>query len=174
MERDDFCQRILKARMSDHCLPKAPIHGDVRTYKPEGEAKYADLVSAGFPCQARPAHWSARFAVSFQNISKSFDRLFLMFVPIFLKILICAGIVCGGQSERDGGSENVPASGNISDLGFASTCARSSGCWWLWQSFVIISYSEASPALGERQCDSIAIFRLPYCFQCLGEGPSLW
>lgn len=64
--------------MEEGCLDKAPIHGDVKSYSPKGEAKYAEAIAAGFPCQARPAHWSARFAML---LSKSFDRL--LFVNFF-------------------------------------------------------------------------------------------
>jgi DNA (cytosine-5)-methyltransferase 1 len=44
VEIDPFCQKILKKR-----FPNAIIHGDIKTYN--GEAKEADIVTGGFPCQ---------------------------------------------------------------------------------------------------------------------------
>ena len=52
VEFDEFCQSILEARMADGCLPKCPIHGDVRTYSIEGKAAQAEALLAGWPCQA--------------------------------------------------------------------------------------------------------------------------
>ena len=48
-EIDRRCNRVLRARMQDGSLPKAPIHDDVRTLKslPTG----CQLLFGGFPCQ---------------------------------------------------------------------------------------------------------------------------
>lgn len=55
VEWDDYCQRVLAARIADGLIPSAPIFGDVREFVQSGAAEqyrgFADVVSAGFPCQ---------------------------------------------------------------------------------------------------------------------------
>ena len=55
VEWDDYCQRVIAARVRDGLLPAAPIFGDVREFAQSGAADeyrgFADVVSAGFPCQ---------------------------------------------------------------------------------------------------------------------------
>ena len=51
VERDPFCKRILKARMTEGSLDQCPIYDDVTTFVPTGPAAAAAAVSAGWPCQ---------------------------------------------------------------------------------------------------------------------------
>ena len=55
VEWDDYCQRVIAARIRDGILPDAPIFGDIKTFISEGyAASYQDMVdvlTAGFPCQ---------------------------------------------------------------------------------------------------------------------------
>ena len=55
VEWDQYCQRIIAARIRDGMLPGAPIFGDVREFIQSGAAAeyrgFADVVTAGFPCQ---------------------------------------------------------------------------------------------------------------------------
>lgn len=55
VEWDDYCQRIIAARVRDGLIPAAPIFGDVREFAQSGAAEqyrgFADVVTAGFPCQ---------------------------------------------------------------------------------------------------------------------------
>lgn len=50
-ENDEYCQKVLKARMADGALDKAPIHDDVRTLTGKEVVLEAgvDIISAGFP-----------------------------------------------------------------------------------------------------------------------------
>ena len=52
MEYNAFCQEVLKARMADGALDKAAVHGDVCSYEVDGEALRAEILLAGWPCQA--------------------------------------------------------------------------------------------------------------------------
>lgn len=54
VERDPFCQTILRTRMMEGALEQAPIHGDIRSFRPSGPALAAETMTAGFPCQAGP------------------------------------------------------------------------------------------------------------------------
>lgn len=56
VERDEFCVSVLKARMADNALPTCKICDDVTSYRPVGPALDAEVVTAGFPCQA--SHFS--------------------------------------------------------------------------------------------------------------------
>lgn len=54
VEFDDYCQRVLRARIDDGHLPGAPIFGDVRAFIRDGYAAsytgLVDVLTAGFPC----------------------------------------------------------------------------------------------------------------------------
>jgi DNA (cytosine-5)-methyltransferase 1 len=55
VEYDDYCQRVIRQRITDGILPVAPIFGDVRQFLESGAAAeyrgITDVVTAGFPCQ---------------------------------------------------------------------------------------------------------------------------
>lgn len=51
VECDQFCQKVLRARMEEGCLPKVGISPDVSTFSPKGQQKRAKAICAGFPCQ---------------------------------------------------------------------------------------------------------------------------
>ena len=55
VEFNDYCQRVIRARIDDGILHNAPIFGDIRTFLSEGYAAaytgLVDVVSGGFPCQ---------------------------------------------------------------------------------------------------------------------------
>jgi DNA (cytosine-5)-methyltransferase 1 len=55
VEYNDYCQRVIAARIKDGILPNAPIFGDVNIFNSEGYAAaytgMVDVVTGGFPCQ---------------------------------------------------------------------------------------------------------------------------
>ena len=55
VEWNDYCQRVIRQRIIDGLLPRAPIFGDVRAFVSNGYATayqgMVDIVTAGFPCQ---------------------------------------------------------------------------------------------------------------------------
>lgn len=55
VEWDDYCQRLLGARIDGGYLPNAPIYGDIRAFISDGYARayqgMVDVITAGFPCQ---------------------------------------------------------------------------------------------------------------------------
>lgn len=52
VECDEFAVSVLQARQKDGLIPECGITHDVVSYKPDSAALDADLLSAGFPCQA--------------------------------------------------------------------------------------------------------------------------
>jgi len=55
VEFNEYCQKVLRARIKDGILDEAPIFGDIRAFISEGYARayqgMVDVVSGGFPCQ---------------------------------------------------------------------------------------------------------------------------
>ena len=55
VEQNDYCQRVIAARIADRILPDAPIFGDIRAFIRDGYAAsyqgMVDVLTAGFPCQ---------------------------------------------------------------------------------------------------------------------------
>lgn len=55
VEWDEYCQQVIAARIADGYLRPAPIFTDVREFLESGAAAeyrgFADVVTAGFPCQ---------------------------------------------------------------------------------------------------------------------------
>ncbi|KKN12776.1 hypothetical protein LCGC14_1013150 [marine sediment metagenome] len=55
VEWDDYCQRVLRQRMEDNLIERAPIFSDIRAFINEEYAKayqdMVDIITAGFPCQ---------------------------------------------------------------------------------------------------------------------------
>lgn len=50
VEWDEYCQRVLRARIRDGCLDDAPIFADVRAFDGLPYRGRVDIVTAGFPC----------------------------------------------------------------------------------------------------------------------------
>lgn len=55
VEWNEYCKRVIAARIADGYLDRAPIFGDVRQFVESGAAReyrgFADVVTGGFPCQ---------------------------------------------------------------------------------------------------------------------------
>ena len=55
VEFNEYCQKIIRARIDDGSFDSAPIFTDVREFVESGAARqyrgFADVVSGGFPCQ---------------------------------------------------------------------------------------------------------------------------
>lgn len=51
VERDEYCQRVIRARIRDGYLDDAPIFSDIRSFSGLPYRGRVDLLTAGFPCQ---------------------------------------------------------------------------------------------------------------------------
>lgn len=55
VEWNEYCQQVIRARVDDGSIDEAPIFTDVREFVLSGAAReyrgFADVVTAGFPCQ---------------------------------------------------------------------------------------------------------------------------
>ena len=61
VEANPFCQSVLRARMMDGLLPKAPIESDILEFHPTGPYLESVGLTAGFPCQV---FWSNQILAS--------------------------------------------------------------------------------------------------------------
>lgn len=70
VEWNEYCQKVIAARIADGFLPVAPIFTDVREFVQSGAARQyrgvADVVSGGFPCQP--------FSVSGRKLAEKDER----------------------------------------------------------------------------------------------------
>jgi DNA (cytosine-5)-methyltransferase 1 len=70
VEYENYCQKLIKQRISDGLLDAAPIFGDIRKFNSENfAAAYSglvDVVSGGFPCQP--------FSVSGKQLGEGDER----------------------------------------------------------------------------------------------------
>ena len=55
IEWSEYCQKVIRQRIEDGAIPRAPIFSDIRAFTSEGYADaykgLVDVVTAGFPCQ---------------------------------------------------------------------------------------------------------------------------
>lgn len=53
MEKDEWCQTVLRSRMKEGNLSSVRIHSDVKDYRPADDLTLSvRALAAGFPCQA--------------------------------------------------------------------------------------------------------------------------
>jgi site-specific DNA-cytosine methylase len=81
VERDEYGQRVLRARIIDGFLDDTPIFPDVRTFSRLRFRGRVDIVTAGFPCQ--PFSSTARGRNVEQSLWNEADRIILECGPRF-------------------------------------------------------------------------------------------
>ncbi len=68
VEIDDYCQRVIQARIRDGHLDDAPIWDDVKTFDGRPWAGLVDIVTAGFPCQPHSVAGQRKGAADDRNL----------------------------------------------------------------------------------------------------------
>lgn len=70
VEFNEYCQRVIKQRITDGIFDTAPIFGDIRTFISDGYAEryrgLVDIITGGFPCQP--------FSVAGKQLSENDER----------------------------------------------------------------------------------------------------
>jgi DNA (cytosine-5)-methyltransferase 1 len=99
VEWDDYCQRVLAARIADGCLPVAPIFSDVREFVQSGAAReylgFADVVSAGFPCQPHSVCGKRRGADDERDMWPATADVIRLVRPSFVWLENVTGLLSG-------------------------------------------------------------------------------
>lgn len=54
VERDEYCQKVIKQRIKDGCFDDGHVYGDIKEFNKQHASKYTgkiDILTGGFPCQ---------------------------------------------------------------------------------------------------------------------------
>ncbi len=104
VEWDDYCQRVLAQRIADGLIPLAPIFGDVRQFVESGAAReyrgFADVVSAGFPCQPFSVAGRQRGADDERNMWPATRDVLCAVRPDIAWLENVPGLLATGYCER--------------------------------------------------------------------------
>jgi DNA (cytosine-5)-methyltransferase 1 len=99
VEWDDYCQRVLAARIADGLIPCAPIFGDVREFAQSGAAEqyrgFADVVTAGFPCQPHSIAGNQLGADDARDMWPATSIVIRLVRPRFVQLENVPGILAG-------------------------------------------------------------------------------
>jgi len=98
VEIDDYCQRVLAARIADGLLPEAPIFGDIRAFAAQWAERYrgmVDVVTAGFPCQPFSVAGKQRAAGDSRNMWPETIRVIRQVRPRFAFLENVPGLLAG-------------------------------------------------------------------------------
>lgn len=109
VEIDPYCQSILRHRMDEGLIPRAPMHDDIRTYQGLGVAESFDIVTGGFPCQAHSSAARGR-QVSDKDLWPEMLRVVTETLPLY----VFAENVSRSAIQR--------AAEDLTDLGFQVDC----------------------------------------------------
>ncbi|MCK4827595.1 DNA cytosine methyltransferase, partial [bacterium] len=104
VEFDDYCQRIIKARIKDGILQEAPIFGDLRAFISEGYAEsykgMVDVITAGFPCQPFSVAGKQAGADDPRNVWPSTIQCIRLVRPRFVFLENVSGLLTSGYFGR--------------------------------------------------------------------------
>jgi len=104
VEWNEYCQRVIAARIQDGLLNKAPIFGDVRTFISEGYAAaysgMVDVITAGFPCQPFSVAGKQRGADDDRNMWPATMECIRIVRPRFAFLENVPGLLASGYFSR--------------------------------------------------------------------------
>lgn len=126
VEWDEYCQRVIAARVRDGYLPAAPIFGDIREFIKSGAAAeyrgVADVVTAGFPCQPFSVAGKQRGADDERNMWPATAEVIRHVQPQSVLLENVPGLVsCGYLGTIVG---DLAAMGYVGRWGVLSACAE--------------------------------------------------
>ena len=124
VEWDDYCQRVLAARIADGLIPCAPIFGDVREFAQSGAAEqyrgFADVVTAGFPCQPFSLAGMQRGADDERNMWPATAECIRMVQPESVLLENTPGLISSGYIREVVG--DLAAMGYVGRWGVIGAC----------------------------------------------------
>jgi site-specific DNA-cytosine methylase len=133
VEWNEFCQRIIQARIKDGLLNDAPIFSDISTFNGEQCRGVVGIITAGFPCQPHSAAGARLGEADERNLWPDTLRVIREVAPKFIMLENVPGILTNGY----GGT----VIGQLSESGYDCTwdcvSAAATGAshirnrWWL-------------------------------------------
>ncbi len=88
VENNDYCQRVIAARIKDGYISEAPIFGDIKAFIGDGYAAsytgLVDIVAGGFPCQPFSSAGTKRGANDERNLWPETAAVIRIVRPRFL------------------------------------------------------------------------------------------
>jgi DNA (cytosine-5)-methyltransferase 1 len=138
VEWNEYCQRVIAARIADGYLTSAPIFTDVREFVQSGAARQyrgvADVVSAGFPCQPFSVAGKQLAADDERNMWPATRDVIRIVQPASVLLENVPGLVsCGylGTVIADLAALGYVGAGELSELPTPErhTSATGSGLW---------------------------------------------
>lgn len=120
VERDDYCQRVIQARIRDGVLDDAPIWDDVTDFDGEPWRGHIDLICGGFPCQPWSYAGSRREMEDERWLWPEFARVIRQVEPGFVFLENVPGLLVRGLGAvlRD-----LAEMGFHAEWGVLSACA---------------------------------------------------
>lgn len=104
VEWEPYCQAILAQRIKDGFLEEAPIFGDIREFVKSGAARqyrgFADVVTAGFPCQPFSVAGKQRSADDERNMWPATADVLREVRPRYALLENVPGLLATGYCER--------------------------------------------------------------------------
>lgn len=151
VEKDEYCQKILRARIDDELLSNAPIFGDIRAFIDNGCCELyrgiTDIVSGGFPCQPFSVAGKREAEKDDRNMWPATCEVIKRIAPLYVFLENVPGLVSSGYFGV--------ILQNFSEIGYdarwmhlsASDCKAPHKRERLW----ILAYSKK---IYDRLCDS--------------------
>lgn len=114
VEWNEYCQKVIRQRIEDEIIPRAPIFCDVRAFASEGYAEaytgMVDVVSAGFPCQPFSVSGHQRGEDDPRNMWPATRDIIAMVRPRYALLENVPGLLANGYIRR--------IFGDLAELGF--------------------------------------------------------
>jgi DNA (cytosine-5)-methyltransferase 1 len=96
VEKEPFCQKVIRQRIADGILDAAPIFGDIRKFISEGYAAsytgLVDVLTAGFPCQPFSVAGKRKQADDERNMWPATDEVIGIVKPRFVLLENVPGV----------------------------------------------------------------------------------
>lgn len=101
VEINDYCQRVLRARIDDGFLHDAPIFGDIQAFIDQGYARayqgMVDVVSGGFPCQPFSVAGKRQADMDERNMWPATLRVIELVRPAYVFLENVPGLLAGSH-----------------------------------------------------------------------------
>lgn len=154
VEWNNYCQRVLRARIDDGLFCNAPIFGDIRHFIQSGAAEqyrgFIDVVTGGFPCQPFSAAGPMLRADDPRNMWPATAECLRIIRPQYALLENVPALINSGYFERILG--DLAEMGMDAIWGVFSACAA--GAPHTRERLFILAYPDGKRSTGWGQCET--------------------